>query len=220
MKDIVILGAGGFAREVCGIFEDLNQDQRDWNVLGFIDEDPKLHGREMCGLPVLGAFGWFDRPRPPMVICGVGGNRLRRKFSTQAERLGLRFASAIHPAARVSRHVTTGLGAVICAGCDLTTQICVGHHVNLNLHCTVGHDAVIESFCNLSPGVHISGHAQLEADLDIGTGAVVLPAVRIGHDSIIGAGAVVNRDIPPGSLAVGVPARVVRSLLPPAAESA
>jgi len=214
MRDIVILGAGGFAREVSWILEEINQIDPQWNVLGFIDENPDARGRELSGLPVLGGFEWFDGGYRPKVICGVGGNRIRRRFTARARCLGLEFASAVHPAARISRHVHMGEGCVICAGTAITTQICLGDHVNLNLNCTVGHDAVIESYCNLSPGVHISGHVHLETGLDIGTGAVVIPSVRIGHDSIIGAGAVVNKDITALSLAVGVPARVIRAIDP------
>jgi len=214
LKDIVILGGGGFAREVYWILDEINQCDPQWNILGFIDENPDARGRELCGLPVLGGFEWFNRRPRPLVISGVGGNRTRRRFSVQARCLGLEFASAIHPAARISRYVHIGEGCVICAGTAITTQICLGDHVNLNLNCTVGHDAVIESYCNLSPGLHISGYAHLETGLDIGTGAVVIPSVRIGHDSIIGAGAVVNRDIPALSLAVGVPARVIKAIEP------
>lgn len=212
MKDIVILGGGGFAREVYWILDEINQQTRLWNILGFIDENPATHGGELCGLPVLGGFDWFDGGHKPLVVSGIGGNRCRRRFAELADRLGLEFATLVHPAARVSRHATIGRGTVICAGTAVTTQISVGDHVNLNLNCTVGHDAVIEDYCNLSPGVHISGNVHLEPGLDIGTGAVVIPSVRIGHDSIIGAGAVVNKDVPALSLAVGVPARVVRSL--------
>lgn len=214
MNDLVILGGGGFAREVAWLVDDLNQDSRAWNLLGFIDESPDACGRDAGGHPVLGDFGWFDGGRRPKVVCGVGGNRIRRRFVERAERLGLDFATLIHPTARVSRQAAVGRGSVICAGTSVTTQIRLGEHVNLNLHCTVGHDAVIESFCNLSPGVHISGHVQLESDLDIGTGAVVIPSVRIGHHSVIGAGAVVNQDIPALSLAVGVPAKVIRTIEP------
>ncbi len=48
----------------------------------------------------------------------------------------------------------------------------------------------------------------------IGQGACVLPGVEIGENAIIGAGAVVTKDVPPRVLALGVPARIVRELMP------
>ena len=56
-------------------------------------------------------------------------------------------------------------------------------------------------------------------DVLIYSGAIVVPGVTIGHDSAIGAGAVVTTDIPPYSVAVGVPARVVRTIVPDSVRS-
>ncbi len=213
MNDVVILGAGGFAREVLWVFEDCNLERRTWNVLGFIDENPEAHGQIVCELPVLGGFEWFKgRKSHPCVVSGTGLNAVRRKFAQQARDLGLTFCSVRHPSVRASRFVTVGVGSVICAGSTLTTQIAIGDHVNINLHCTIGHDVVIGSYCNLSPGVHLSGHSHLEEGVDLGTGCVVIPGKRIGRNSIVGAGAVVTSDIPENSVAVGIPAKVIRSV--------
>jgi sugar O-acyltransferase (sialic acid O-acetyltransferase NeuD family) len=220
MTDLVILGGGGFAREVLWLCEEVNQEEHRWNLLGFIDEAPGSQGTLLCDLPVLGDFGWFEgRGAGLAVICGVGGNSTRRRFVQMAHALGLAFATAIHPTVRRSRFVEIAEGCVICAGTVLTTQVRVGAHVNLNLNCTIGHDAVIEDFCNLSPGVHVSGFVHLEEGVDVGTGAVILPGKRIGRRSTLGAGSVVAKDVPPLSLAVGVPAKVIKTLAEDAEEA-
>ena len=48
----------------------------------------------------------------------------------------------------------------------------------------------------------------------LGTGAIVLPGVRIGKMCVVGAGAVVTQDLDDFSVAVGVPAKVIRKLIP------
>lgn len=53
--------------------------------------------------------------------------------------------------------------------------------------------------------------------VDIGCGVCILGDVEIGHDSVIGANSVVRKDVPPYSVAVGAPARVVKTIQPPAA---
>ena len=55
---------------------------------------------------------------------------------------------------------------------------------------------------------------RIENSVWIGAHAVILDGVRIGTGSVIGAGAVVTKDIPAHALAVGVPARVIKTLLP------
>jgi acetyltransferase-like isoleucine patch superfamily enzyme len=48
----------------------------------------------------------------------------------------------------------------------------------------------------------------------VGANVTILPGVEIGDGAVIGAGSVVNRSIPPRTLAVGVPARVIREIVP------
>ena len=38
MKDLIIVGAGGFGREVVWLVERINQSQPTWKVLGFVDD--------------------------------------------------------------------------------------------------------------------------------------------------------------------------------------
>ncbi|WP_265943737.1 acyltransferase [Dechloromonas sp. A34] len=63
-------------------------------------------------------------------------------------------------------------------------------------------------------GIGINRPVTIGRDVWIGTGAIILPGVAIGDGTIVGAGAVVNRDLPPDVLAAGVPAIVVKTLLP------
>lgn len=54
----------------------------------------------------------------------------------------------------------------------------------------------------------------------IGFGASILKGVTVGEGAVIAAKAVVTRDVPPYSLVAGQPARVIRTLPPPAAAPA
>lgn len=210
---VVILGAGGLAREVLWIFCDVNDKVHGaWEVLGFIDENPKNWGESLCGIPILGNFEWFQRAdkNELKVICAVGSTKAKRSMAAKAERIGLSFCTIIHPSVQLSEYVEIGVGTVITAGCILTTQIQIGNHVYLNLDTTLGHDVIIEDFVNVAPGCHISGKVILREGADLGTGAVILQGITIGKWSTIGAGAVVIEDIPDNAVAVGVPAKVIK----------
>lgn len=212
MQKVVILGAGGFAREVLWVFREANEVNHQWEVLGFIDENPESHGKMICDLPILGDFEWLKNADKSVikVVCGVGGPRTKKYFVEKAKGLGFKFCSVIHPDVRMSAYVKIGNGTVITAGNIITTQVRIGNHVSLNLDCTLGHDDAIEDYCNIAPGVHISGNVTLKEGADIGTGAVILQGLTIGKWSIIGAGAAVIDDISDNVTAVGIPARVVR----------
>lgn len=48
----------------------------------------------------------------------------------------------------------------------------------------------------------------------IGSGAIILPGVSIGDGAVVAAGAVVNGDVKARTLVAGVPARLIRVLVP------
>lgn len=211
VQQVVILGAGGFAREVLDIFEAQNAEHRQYEVIGFIDQDPAKKGTTLNGYPVLGGFEWLSTVDKSEVqaICGVGDPAARRAMVLKAVQCGLQFCNIVHPTAVLTPFISLGTGVVVTAGCILTNQIQIGNHVHLNLDCTVGHDCVIEDFVTIAPGVHVSGNVRIKTGCDIGTGAAIIQGLTIGEWSIAGAGCVIVEDVPPNVTVVGVPAKTI-----------
>lgn len=214
VQKVIILGAGGFGREVLDVILADNQasPQPRWEMLGFIDDDPEKKGQRLNGAPVLGgldALAGIDRTHI-RAVCAIGDPASRKKMVAKAANEGIMFCNIFHPAAVYTPFITWGTGIIVTAGAILTNTITVGNHVHINLGTTIGHDVEIGAFCTLAPGAHISGQVRLETGCYIGTGAVILQDLEIGHWSIIGAGAVVTQSLPPNVTAVGVPAKVIK----------
>ena len=55
-KPIVVLGAGGLARETMWLIEAINGKSSTYRVLGYLDDDTSKHGRTLCDYAVLGGF--------------------------------------------------------------------------------------------------------------------------------------------------------------------
>ncbi|WP_164856149.1 NeuD/PglB/VioB family sugar acetyltransferase [Lujinxingia sediminis] len=210
MEDIIIIGAGGFGREVWWLIEEINAYSPRWAVRGFVDDSPSLKGKHVCGVPVLGTLDvLMDKPGHAVAL-GVGIPGVKKTILEKLKPAGLSWPTLVSPDARMSKFVSLGAGTLITSGCILTTQVEVGAHVLLNLACTVGHDTRIMTGATLSPGVSLSGYSTVGPWSDIGTRAVTIPGITIGRAATVGAGAVVIRDVPAGATAVGNPARVIR----------
>lgn len=181
-----------------------------WDVAGFLDDDPRLHGRRLAGIEILGGTTLLDELRIAGVThaaFAVGGNRAREQLLTRAAAAGLIPVNAVHPAATVAADAELGVGIWMAAGTVVNPGSRLGDGVVVNTGATVDHDCRIDAYANISPGCHLSGRTTVGRFAFLGTGAVTIPDVTIGDDAIVGAGAVVIRDVPAGLTVVGVPAR-------------
>lgn len=210
-QELVIIGAGGHARELADVVDACIQSGQDLKLLGFLDDDSSTHGNELCGHRVLGPAAWIRSNSNVRVILGIGSPQSKRAVVEQLADHPIRYQTLIHPRAEVTRWVKFGEGVVITAGCVVTNEIELGDHVHLNRLSTVGHDCVVERYAHIAPGAVVSGNVQVGVGCDVGSKACIIQNIRVGSWSVIGAGAVVISDVPANVTAVGVPARVVSS---------
>jgi UDP-N-acetylbacillosamine N-acetyltransferase len=203
---VLILGAGGHGRVVLDIL--LQACEHD--VVGFLDNNPDIHGRRVDGLPVHGGIDDLDRIRAKLgvggVIIAIGDNGVRRGLARQIERTGLELINAIHPSATLAYNATIGRNVVIAAGAVVCANCQIGDSVILNTGCIVDHQTMIGEGSHICPGVRIAGRVKVEPGVFIGIGATIIPKVTLGCEAIVGAGAVVLEDVLPMATVVGVPA--------------
>lgn len=208
-KNLVILGAGGFAREVAWLVADVNNIRLGaWNVIGFWQQETERTGQAIKGVPILTSDD-VRRHLPNLyAVVAIGNPRIKIHAVEEAETLGCHFATLIHPTVQYdASSVEIGPGSIICAGSILTVNVTIGAHVIINLDCTIGHDSIVDDFVTISPGCQLSGYTRIRDSAFLGTGAVTIEGCEIGAGSIIGAGAVVVRNIPAGVTALGIPAK-------------
>lgn len=195
-KKIILIGASGHGK----VIFDIVRAQGD-TVIGFLDD------REVgscCGVPILGTIDAAKRYPEAEFIISIGSNIVRRKI---AERLSVRWATAIHPSAVVSPSATIGLGTVIMANAVVQAEAVVGMHCILNTACIVEHENKIGNYVHLSPCAALGGNVTVGIESHIGIGACVRNNVKICDGCTIGAGAVVVKNLETSGTYVGVPVR-------------
>ena len=212
-RPLLIAGAGGFGREAAEAVRALNAQRPTWDLLGFLDDDPALRGREVGGLPVLGPLASLDRFADAKLVVSVGNpdNYFARRRIVR--RLGLppsRFATIVHPAAVLPPTAEVGPGTVLLATVVATAGVHVGAHVVVMPGVVLTHDDHVADFATLGAGARLAGGVRVEEGAYIGAGALIREHRVIGPWALVGMGAVVTGDVPGGEVWAGVPARFLR----------
>ncbi|MGB8451412.1 MAG: acetyltransferase [Anaerocolumna sp.] len=212
MKDIVIIGAGGFGKEVAQLIKEINQNKKTWNLLGFIDETAVKQGLLINDTAVLGGFDWFEKsPRKKIwTVCALGNPRDKFNLIKKASAYHVNYATIIHPDAKINKYSELGFGCIICCNSFISVNTKIGNHVCINPGCGIGHDTAIEDYASLYWNVTLSGNVCIHEGCEIGSKAIVIQKKTVGKWSIIGAGAVIIRDLPENCTAVGVPGRIIK----------
>ncbi len=202
---LLVLGTRTLAVEIADIASEAG-----FRVAGFVENLE----RERCAetleeLPI----HWIDEldglADDHLVVCGLATTQ-RRRFVEQALALGARFATVVHPTARVSSTSSVGEGTIVSPCVVVGARTTLGRHVLVNRGALIGHHTEIGDYVSIQPGANIAGACRIGEGTYVGMSAVVLDHRTVGSGSVVGAGAMVTKDVPANVQVVGVPARVVR----------
>jgi sugar O-acyltransferase (sialic acid O-acetyltransferase NeuD family) len=200
-RGILLLGASGLAREIVAADPS--------GIVGIMDDDTRLHGTAVAGVPVVGSFVDAVRRPEDLLVC-VGPSRSRRAVVRRLLAWGVpptRFATFRAPSVRVGRSSTVGIGSILLDGVVVTADAAIGRHVVVMPNCTITHDDVLADFVTLAAGVSLGGSVTVGEAAYVGMNASVRQWITVGADATLGMGAVVVSDVPPGQTWAGVPAQ-------------
>lgn len=211
MKPIIVVGAGGHGAVVADALLLAGE-----KVLGFTDQNLALHGKLICGIPVLGSDEVLLNYKENEVLLanGIGSlsnetESVRQQVQRELESSGWSFCTVIHPTAIISRYATIGISVQLMAGSIVQAGAYVGDSCIVNTGAIIEHDAIINSWCHVSSGAVICGHTKIGAGSHVGAGSTVIQCISIGPETLIGAGAVVLKNFEGHGTLVGVPSKQV-----------
>lgn len=207
MKELYIVGGGGFGREVYGWLHAMDETAS-WRFCGFLDDNAKALQGFAYDRGVVAPASGFQVTPSRIFVCGIGDIPTKMKLCQPLIEQGAEFLTVVHPTALIGKNVRLGSGVVVCPGVILTCDIEVGNLAMINCSSSLGHDVHVGDWCTISAHCDLTGNTRLGQSVFVGSGARVIPGRSIGDHAVIGAGSVVVRSVAARQKVFGNPARV------------
>lgn len=209
VRRILIVGAGGFGREVLQWARDAWPDDRH-RIVGFLSADHDILDGCDCDIAIVATPDVY-RPAPgDGFLLGIGVPYARRRVAEDLCTRGAEFLTLVHPTAIVAESAHIGEGAILCPYTIASDSCRLGRFALMNYHTSLGHDASAGDFAVLSPYATLGGNAHVADDVFLGLHASIGPGKTVGPRSKVSANSCVLTSAPGDSLIFGVPGRIVR----------
>lgn len=212
MKQLIIIGVGGLAREVWLYAKDSVGNGAEWIVKGFIDGDVKVQNEEYNKLegPLLGNIDDYCISENDVFVCAIGSSKVRRRIVEFMKKKGAIFINLISNKAIVSDKAALGSGIIIAPFCFVSSDVVINDGVLLNIYTSVGHDSVLGKFSSTMVKVNITGNCVVGENTYWGSGSQALPHSKIENNAVIGAASLVLKHVKDSDVVVGIPARSIK----------
>ena len=218
-KKIVLIGAGGFGREVASIIEVLNASTKTthkYELLGFLDDGTQYHEGDMInGYPWLGKHEWILEHKNEVVCnCTILNPVIKKEIQEDLCAKGVTFETivAYEGFGYIGPYTEIGPGCVLYGGVTISANCKIGAGVVMNQMVNIGHDVTIGDYTSLMPMTAISGGCTIGSEVRIGGHVFVVPQRKIGDKATVAAGSIVFTNVKAGTTVLGNPAKRLQAI--------
>ena len=214
VKNLVLFGAGGLARETIPVINAINAVKPTYHLLGFCVEENYYTPNTMVGdYPLLGSEQWLIENKSRVVCCcAVGTPSIRARVQKKLQAEGVIFETVIAPSASIGERNKIGVGCLLSRNASISCDCTVGDGVFINGGSGIGHDVTLGDYTCMMSGVGIAGHCTVGEEVYIGGHVFITPNRRIGNRATVAAGSVVFTHVKEGTTVLGNPAKRMTAL--------
>jgi len=209
MKNLIIIGARGFGREVFNLARKSSDYQKKFSIKGFLDDKTDALDRFDNYPPIIESAESYIPQKNDLFVCALGNVHDKKYYSKLILEKGGIFFTLVAPKCDIPDSATIGAGCIISTNSIISVDTSIGDFVTVSAHTVIGHDVKIGSWSSIGPMAFLGGFVEVEPEVQVHAKATILPDLKIGQNSTIGAGSVVINNVRPNKTVFGNPAKLI-----------
>lgn len=208
MKELIIVGAGGFGRDVLYLAKDINYKSQQWIIKGFIDDNVNALDSVKCNYKVIGTIKDWVPKESEVFALGVASPKAKEAIIEILKQKKAKFVTLISPHAHINDFCDIGEGCCIHRQSTIGDNVILGNFVHI-AGSMIGQDSTIGDFSTTTGFTNVAS-AYIGKRVFLGSHSVVVNGRKVGDDAFVSAGSIVVNNIKQGNRVFGVPARKIK----------
>ena len=212
MKNLIIIGARGWGREVYATVLDTN-DYKEGKITikGFLDsKSDAFEGLRGTYPPILGSVEDYEIQENDIFFVALGDSKWRKYYAEIIENKGGVFHTIISPDCTINETALIGEGSIISRWSSISDNVSIGKHVVTHNFCVIGHDAIVEDYGTLLNAAFMGGYAELGECSQMSPKSMIVPHKKVGKNVMVGAASVVINNVKDDLTVLGNPAKKLK----------
>ncbi len=209
MKNLIIIGARGFGREMYTLAVSCKEYGNEWTVKGYLDDNKNALDAYSNYPPIISSVEDYVPQADDVFISGLGGVAHKEKYVSMILEKGGEFINLIHPTVIIHHNVKFGKGITMNAYSAVGNDAKIGDFVTIQGYVIMGHDVQVGDWSHFTALSFLGGFTKVGTRVTVNMGCTIIDRRTIGDNAVIGAGSVVIRNVKPGVTVFGNPAREI-----------
>ena len=207
MKNLIIIGARGFGREVYDLATQCSGFNIEYVIKGFLDDKADaLDGFENYPA-ILSSVEDYKIEEDDVFVCALGTVKWKKYYAELIMAKGGSFINLIHPSTKLNTNAVVGTGLLVFMYANISNDCIIEDFVTIQGYVGLGHDTKIRKWVHVSSYSFTGGFVVLEEESTLNTRATVLPHVIVRKGATVGAASLVIRNVKENTTVFGVPAK-------------
>ncbi|WP_343617835.1 acetyltransferase [Flavobacterium sp.] len=209
MKNLVIVGARGFGREVYDLATQCAGFNIEYVVKGFLDDkSDALEG--FASYPqILSSVEDYKIEENDVFVCAMGSVKWKKHYAELILAKGGKFINLIHPSTKLNTNAVVGTGLLVFMYANISNDCIIEDFVTIQGYVGLGHDTKICKWSHVSSYSFTGGFVVLEEEATLNTRATVLPNVIVRKGATVGAASLVIKNVKENTTVFGIPAKKI-----------